>query len=52
LTRRAKQAHNDIIAKTIKLAPEIPERAFRHRMRELQMRFELDELCLLDFRQI
>jgi hypothetical protein len=28
LTRRAKQAHNDIIAQIIRPAPENPERAF------------------------
>jgi hypothetical protein len=52
LTRRAKQAHNDIIAKIIKPAPENPERVLCLTGPKLRTRFESDELCLQQFRQI
>jgi hypothetical protein len=52
LTRRAKQAHNDIIAKIIKPAPENPERDFCLTELKLRMRFESTELCPLQFSQI
>jgi hypothetical protein len=52
LTRRAKQAHNDIIEEIIKPAPENPQRVSCLTKSKLRMRFEPDELRLLQFRQI
>jgi len=52
LTRRAKQSHNDIIAKNINPAAENPERVFHLMAAKLRMRFESDEPCSLQFRQI
>jgi hypothetical protein len=52
LIRRAKQAHNGIIADIIKPAPENPERVLCLMNPKLRMRFESGEACALQFRQI